>query len=68
MNLLRMPRIVNVLRVKAIITLLHSLSRNNLIKEANDDEIETVVYEPTGNATDSDEFRAFSWVSLGIHT
>jgi len=29
--------------------------RNLLIKEADDDEIETVVYEPTGSATDSDD-------------
>ena len=30
-------------------------SRNLLIRETNDDEIETVVYKPTGSTTDSDD-------------
>jgi len=30
-------------------------SRNFLVREVDDDEIETVVYEPTGSATDSDD-------------
>jgi len=31
------------------------LSKNLLVKEADDDEIETVVYEPTSIATDFDD-------------
>jgi len=45
--------------------------RNLLIKEVDDDEIETVVYEPTGSVTDSDDdFRIsnIQRVSLGVHT
>ena len=29
-------------------------SRNLLVREVEDDEIETVIYEPTGSTTDSD--------------
>jgi len=47
-------------------------SSNLLIKEADDDdEIEIVVYEPTGSAGDFDDVRVFlasSWVSLDVHT
>jgi len=32
----------------------HCPSRNLLIKETDDDEIETVIYEPTCSVTDSD--------------
>ena len=37
-------------------------SRNLLIKEIDDDEIEIVIHEPVGSATDSDDLRlpAFS--------
>ena len=35
--------------------------RNLLIREADDDKIETVVYEPTSSATDfDDDVRVFS--------
>jgi len=35
--------------------------KNLLVREADDDEIETVVYEPTGSATDfDDDVRVFS--------
>ena len=41
--------------------------RNNLkIEEADDDEIETVAYEPTGSATDSDDDVRISIIQLGV--
>jgi len=41
-------------------------SRNLLIKEADDEKIETIVYEPIGSTTDSDDdARVFS-IQLGI--
>ena len=40
-------------------------SRNLLVREA-DDEIKTIVYEPTGSATDSDDdVRVFS-IQFGV--
>jgi len=62
-----MPRVVNILSVNVMITLLHSVpSRNLLIKKVDDDEIETVVYEPTGSVTDpDDDVRIFS-IQLGV--
>jgi len=40
-------------------------SRNLLIKEA-DDEIKTVVYEPTGSTTDYDDDFRISSIQLGV--
>ena len=42
-------------------------SRNLLVREADDDETETVVYEPTSSAIDNydDDFRVSS-IQLGI--
>ena len=40
-------------------------SSNLLVREVNDDEIETVVYELTDNATDSDNVRVSS-IQLGV--
>jgi len=46
--------------------LLQCLSRNLLVREADDDEIEIVVYELTGSMTDSNnDVRVFS-IQLGI--
>ena len=49
--------------------LLQCPSKNLLIKKADNDEMDTVVYEPTGSAIDSDlGFLASNWVCLGVHT
>ena len=63
MNLLRMPRVFSVLSVKAMVTLLHNLSRRFLIRrtDSDDEGLETVVYEPVGSESDTDEdVRVFS--------
>ena len=41
------------------------IARNPLIKES-DDEIETVIYEPTGSATDFDDDVMVYSIQLGI--
>ena len=41
-------------------------SRNLLVREADDDEIETVVYEPTGSATDSNDDVRVSSIQLSV--
>ena len=40
--------------------------RNLKIEEADDDEIETVAYEPTGSATDFDDDVRISIIQLGV--
>ena len=55
MNLLRTLRTVSVFKCPF---------KNLLIREA-DDEIETVVYEPTGSVTDSDDVKV-SNIQLGV--
>jgi len=42
------------------------LSRNLLIRETDDDEIETTVHEPTSSATDSDDDVRVSRIQLSI--
>jgi len=62
-----MPRVINILSFKAMITLLHNvLLGTSKSKKVDDDEIETVVYEPTSSVTDSyDDVRIFS-IQLGV--
>jgi len=51
-NLSRTPRVVSALRYHVVALY---PSKNILVKEAEDDEIERVVYEPTGSVIDSDD-------------
>ena len=41
-------------------------SRNFLLKEADDDELETVVCKPTGSSTDSENDVRVSSIQLGV--
>ena len=41
-------------------------SKNLLIKKADDDEIETIVYESAGSATDSDDDVRICSIQLGV--
>ena len=67
MNLLGVPRVVNILSVKAMVHVATQCpSRNFLIKEADDDEIETIVHEATGSATDSDDDVKVASIQLDI--
>ena len=50
-----MPRTVSALSVNVMVTLLHSVPLETLVREVDDDEIETIVYESTGSVTDSDD-------------
>ena len=64
MNLLGTPRTVNVLCQGNGHVVAQCPSRNLLVREV--DEIETVVYEPTDNVTDSDDDVRVSSIQLGI--
>ena len=41
-------------------------SKNLIVKKADDDKIETIVYEPTGSATDSDDGVKIFSIQLGV--
>jgi len=62
-NLLRIPKVISILSVKAMV-MSQCLSRNLLVREV--DEIETVVYEPTGNVTNSNDDVRISNIQLAI--
>ena len=53
--------------VKTMVTLLHNVPIGIfLVRKADDDEIEIVVYKPTGSATDSDDDVRISSVQMGV--
>ena len=50
-----------------MVTLLHSVPLRSLFfRETDDDEIEIVVYEATGNATNSDDDVRVATIQLGV--
>jgi len=44
----------------------HCPSRNLLVREADDNEIKIIVYEPTGSATDFDDDVRISSIHFGV--
>jgi len=58
--------VVNILSVSYGRVAAQCLSRNLLIKEVDDDEIETVVHEATSSVTNSNDDIRVSSIQLGI--